>query len=54
MDQPVHTEQEELYVMPWHFRAEDAENGKDCILVATMLGNEMLAVSLHVASLPDA
>jgi hypothetical protein len=54
MDQPTYTEQEELQVMPWHFRAEDAEFGNDCILVATMIGDEMQTISLHVVNLPDA
>jgi len=54
MSQPTHTVREDLHLMPWHFRAEDAELGKDCILVATMLGGEMQTVSLHVASLPNA
>jgi hypothetical protein len=54
MEQHTFLERDELYVMPWHFRAEDAESGNDCILVATMLGDEMQTVSLHVVNLPDA
>jgi hypothetical protein len=41
------------HVMPWHFKAEDAENGRDCVLIATMLGDEMQTISLHAGHLPD-
>ena len=54
MEQPTTTSRDDLHSMPWHFRAEDAESSKDCILVATMIGNEMQAISLHVVSIPDA
>ena len=54
MDQPEYTKRNDKHMMPWHIKAKDAGIGKDCILVATMLGDEMVAVSLHVASLPDA
>jgi hypothetical protein len=53
MDHSSQIEQDELYVMPWHFRPEDAENGRDCILIATMHGDEMQAISLHAVQLPD-
>lgn len=53
MDQPTHAEQAEAYVMPWHFKAEDAEYGRDCVLIATMIGNEMQTISLHAGHLPD-
>jgi len=60
MDQPTHADRTETYVertethvMPWHFKAEDAENGRDCVLIATMLGDEMLTISLHAGHLPD-
>ncbi len=53
MDQPVYTEREDQHVMPWHIRAADAETNKDCILVATMIGNVMQTVSLHVAEGAD-
>ena len=53
MDQPTHTERDQLYVMPWLFKAEDPEYGRDCTLIATMIGNEMQAVSLHAGHSPD-
>lgn len=52
MDQPTHAEQVEAYVMPWHFKAAD-RHGRDCVLIATMLGDEMQAISLHAGHLPD-
>jgi hypothetical protein len=54
MDQPMHAEQTETYVMPWHFKAEDEVHGRDCVLIATMIGDEMQAISLHAGHLPDA
>ncbi len=41
----------EIYVMPWHITAAPDEDGltKDCILVATMNGNEIQTISLHLA-----
>jgi hypothetical protein len=53
MNQSTHSDEAQMHVMPWHFRAEDAEHGRDCILIATMLGNEMQAISLHAGHLPD-
>ena len=53
MGQPTYTERDDEHIMPWHFRAGDEEIGKDCILVATMLGGEMQAVSLHVSNPAD-
>ena len=53
MDQPTYTERDDEHIMPWHFRAGDEEIGKDCILVATMLGGEMQAISLHVSNPAD-
>ena len=60
MDQPTHAdrtetyvERTETYVMPWHFKAEDADHGRDCVLIATMIGDEMQAISLHAGHLPD-
>ncbi len=41
------------HIMPWHFKAEDAENGRDCVLIATMIGDEMQTISLHTGHLPD-
>ena len=42
-----------LYVMPWHFKPENEEYGMDCILLATMQGDEMQTISLHAVHLPD-
>ena len=53
MDQPTHVQQAETYVISWHFKAEDREHGRDCVLIATMLGDEMQAISLHTGHLPD-
>ena len=53
MEQPMHVEGAETYVIPWHFKAADAERGRDCVLIATMLGDEMLTISLHEGHLPD-
>ena len=38
--------------MPWHIGAAEAGLLRDAILVATMQGEEMLAISLHVATEP--
>ena len=42
------------HLMPWLVKSVPHGPTKDCVLVATMDGNEMLSVSLHVAvsSLP--
>ena len=53
MDQPIQTELDMLYVMPWHFKPENEEYGMDCILLATMQGDEMQTISLHAVHLPD-
>ncbi len=53
MDHLTHAEPTEAYVIPWHFKAEDPEHGRDCMLIATMIGDEMQAISLHVGYLPD-
>ena len=53
MDQPMLQLVRSTHVMPWHFKAEDAERGRDCVLIATMLGDEMQTISLHVGHLPD-
>ena len=53
MDQSTNVEGAGTYVMPWHFKAEDAEYGRDCVLIATMRGNEMQTISLHTGHLPD-
>lgn len=53
MDQPTHAERAETYVIPWHFKAEDPESGRDCVLIATMIGDEMQTISLHAGHLPD-
>ncbi|RXH57466.1 hypothetical protein [Granulicella sibirica] len=53
MDQPTHAEQAQAYVIPWHFKAENAQHGRDCVLIATIVGDEMQTVSLHAGHLPD-
>ncbi len=53
MDKPTHIERAETYVIPWHFKAQDPENGRDCVLIATMLGDEMQTISLHAGHLED-
>lgn len=40
------------HMMPWVIPAVDHGPVKDCVLVARMDGNEMLSISLHVASAP--
>jgi hypothetical protein len=54
MDQSTHAERAEAYVIPWHFKAEDPTYGRDCVLIATMVGDEMQTISLHAGHLPDA
>ena len=49
----THTERNGINLMPWQIEAAD-ELEQACILVATMNGNEMVSVSLHVASSPPA
>lgn len=39
-------------LMPWHIKAGEDGLLRDSILVATMNGNEILTISLHVASVP--
>ncbi len=53
MDNPAPAERAETYVIPWHFKPEDAEHGRDCVLIATIIGDEMQAISLHAGHLPD-
>jgi hypothetical protein len=53
VDKPTHIERAETYVIPWHFKAQDPENGRDCVLIATMLGDEMQTISLHAGHLED-
>ena len=48
MQERTHTTREDINLMPWQIEAGDALQ-QPCILVATMNGNEMLSVSLHVA-----
>lgn len=48
MQERTHTIREDINLMPWHIEACDGLE-QSCILVATMDGNEMLRVSLHVA-----
>ena len=51
MDERTYTERRDVNLMPWQIEAADGLT-QACILVATMKGNEMLSVSLHVASNP--
>ncbi len=49
MEDRTRTERSDHHVMPWHLEPSDDGLRKPCILVARMSGNEMLAISLHVA-----
>ena len=51
MQKHTHTERHGINLMPWQIEAAE-ELQQSCILVATMNGNEMMSVSLHVASSP--
>ena len=46
------TQRDDQHVMPWHIAAGDDGLLRDAILVATMDGEEMLTISLHVATMP--
>lgn len=39
-------------LMPWLIEAGNDGLSKDCVLVASMVGAEMIAVSLHVVAEP--
>ena len=47
------TQRDDRHFMPWLIPAIDDEPLKDCVLVATMHGNEMQSISLHVAFSPS-
>ena len=49
----AHTHRDGINLMPWHIPAGDDGLLRDSILVATMDGNEMLTISLHVAAGPN-
>ena len=46
------TVRSDRHVMPWLIPAVKHGPSKDCVLVASMEGNEMLTISLHVADAP--
>ncbi len=46
------TQRDDEHVMPWHIAAGDDGLLRDAILVATMDGEEMVKISLHVATTP--
>ena len=54
VDQRKLTIRSDRHVMPWVIAAVNEQPMKDCVLVASMDGNEMLSISLHVASDPAA
>ena len=49
---PKLTKRDDQHVMPWHIAAGDDGLLRDAILVATMDGEKMLTISLHVATIP--
>ena len=49
---PKMTQRDDQHVMPWHIAPGDDGLLRDAILVATMNGQEMLTISLHVATTP--
>lgn len=53
--EPTYTERNDAHIMPWRIGAGDDGILIDSMLVATMVGNEMLSISLHVdrGALPD-
>ena len=46
------TQRDDQHVMPWHIAAGQDGLLRDAILVATMDGEQMLTISLHVATVP--
>lgn len=50
MGERIHTERRDRHAMPWPIAPGDDGLAVPCILVAGMLGDEMLTVSLHVAA----
>jgi hypothetical protein len=51
MQRPTYTLREDINLLPWQIEAGDMLQ-QPCILIATMNGNEMLSISLHVAQQP--
>lgn len=49
---PKLTQRDDQHCMPWHIAAGDDGLLRDAILVAKMDGEEMLTISLHVATAP--
>ena len=47
-DQQNTTVRSDRHLMPWVIAAKDDAPVKDCVLVATMDGSEILSISLHV------
>ena len=48
MQNKTHTMRNDLHFMPWQIPASEGLK-QPCILVATMRGNEIQTISLHVA-----
>ena len=51
MQNKTYTLRNDLHFMPWQIAASDGLK-QPCILVATMRGNEIQTISLHVAGPP--
>ena len=51
MQKKTHTLRNDLHFMPWQITASEGLK-QPCILVATMRGNEIQTISLHVAGPP--
>jgi hypothetical protein len=51
MQERTYTVRQDVHLMPWQIEPSEGLS-KTCILVATMNGNEMQAISLHVADPP--
>ena len=51
MQKKTHTLRNDLHFMPWQIAASEGIK-QPCILVATMRGNEIQTISLHVAGPP--
>ena len=53
MHQPIYTERRDVHLLPWLVTAGSDGLKRDCFLIATMDGAEMVAVSLHVVAKAD-
>lgn len=51
MQKKTHTMRNDLHFMPWQIAASEGLK-QPCILVATMRGNEIQTISLHVSGPP--